>query len=215
MTEPGPPAQRRRASLLEELRSGDAGPGVRVFVSLALGSLLCGLAVGVPYVLMTSSTVFGLPADMKWGRSLGSVEQALLLAGFLIAAVVYTALLCWVWSRPMDRREFWLAGAQTVGIWLITGALCFGSNVFMPFEEVKLVILAVVCVAAARTLLIWADAWRQHSRGRSAFDADPIGVRCPTCSHDMTDLCNTRCPGCGEALTLDQLLLRQGFEEGT
>ena len=126
--------------------------------------------------------------------------------------MVYIVVLHWVWSRPLRRREFWLAGAMTVGIWLITITLCVGCSVFMPFYEEELVILAVVCMAIARTLLVWAQAWRQYGQGRPVFDAaGQFDLRCPSCGYSMIGLYDTRCPECGEKLTLDQLLLRQGF----
>ena len=65
-----------------------------------------------------------------------------------------------------------------------------------------------------RTLLTWVQVWRRFGQGRPAFDAaGQFDVRCPTCSYSMIGLYDTRCPECGERLTLDQLLLQQGFDE--
>ena len=211
--EPSEPAHRRATSLLQQWRGGDAGPVTRVFVSLALGLLLCGPAVGIPYLLIAIPRVVGLSADMRWGRG-GSVEQALLLVSFLIAALVYSVLLRWVWSRPMHQRESWLAGAHTVGICAITITLCVGCGAFMPFARVELTIFAVISIASARTLLVWTQVRRRYDRGQAGLDAvGEFDMRCPSCACNMVGLYDTRCPECTEALTLDQLLRRQGFEE--
>ena len=212
MSEPKTPAQHRRTSLFNDLRSGDAGPGVRVFVSLALGLLLCGLAVAIPYLLAAISPVFG---RWTWSRTrhVVSVKEEVLLVGFLVAGVMYLAALYWLWSRPLRQRGFWLAGAMTLGIWLITITLCIGCDVFIG-RGVELAIFAIICMGIAATLLAWVQVWRRYGQGRPVFDATgQFDVRCPACSYSMIGLYDTSCPECGEKLTLDQLLLRQGFEK--
>ena len=212
MPELSKPAQRRRASLFNDLRSGDAGPGVRVFVSLALGALLFGLAAGMACSLAAVSPGFGRPGA-RGGRIIVSVPEGIVLASFLFAAVAYLVVLCWVWSRPLRQRGFWLAGALTVGIWVVTITLCIGCAEFITRDD-ELAIFAVICVGIAATLLAWLQIWRRYGQGRPVFDAaGQFDVRCPSCGYSMIGLYDTRCPECGEELTLDQLLLRQGFEK--
>ena len=196
--------------MLEDLHSGDAGPGVRVFVSLAVGALLCGLAAGIPCflaLLTLMSTVAGRR------RIVVRVDEELLLASCLVAAVAYLVALHWLWSRPLRRRGFWLAGALTVGIWLVTIVLCVGCEVIFSYDE-ELVIFAVICMGIAATLLAWVQAWRRYGQGRPMLDdTGQFDVRCPSCSYSMIGLYDTSCPDCGDELTLDQLLLRQGFDK--
>jgi len=211
VAEPKTSAQKRRTSLFADLRSGDAGPGVRVFVSLALGSLLCGLAAGIPCYLAVISAAFGRPG-MSGNRFVVSVKEEVLLVSFLLAAVVYLVALYWLWSKPLHHRGFWLAGALTVGIWLVTIPLCIGCEVFLARDE-ELVIFAVVCMGIAATLFAWVQVWRRYGQGRPVLDAaGQFDVRCPACNYSMIGLYDTRCPECGEKLTLDQLLQRQGFD---
>ena len=77
MSELKKPVPRRRASLLGDLRSGDAGPGVRVFVSLALCSLLGGLAMGTTCFLAAISPASGRPG-MRGGRLVVSMQEEVL-----------------------------------------------------------------------------------------------------------------------------------------
>ena len=147
------------------------------------------------------------------GRIIVSIPEGFLLVSFLVASVVYLVALYWVWSRPMRRPGFWLAGALTVGIWLITIALCIGCDMCFS-HDVELVVFAVICMGIAATLLAWVQVWRRYDQDRPVSDAaGQFDVRCPSCGYSMIGLFDTRCPECGEKLTLDQLLVRQGFDK--
>ena len=195
------------------LRSGDAGPGVRMLVSLALAVLLCGLAAGAPWVL---AVITGLASVARqgpaWDATVAWVDDAVLYVSVLGAAVVYMALLHWVWTPSLDHHGRWRLSAWTAWIGLVTTALSQVCD-WSIAPDATVAVFAVVCLGTAATLLTWVQVWRRYAQIRPAYHVRAGGeVRCPTCDQSMTDLFDTCCPGCGEQLTVDQLLLRQGFE---
>ena len=199
-----------RKSLLLELRDGDAGPGIRVFISLAVASVLTGLAFAVPYCL-----------TLLWpslGRRRGSgglvyVDEIIIVWAFLVAGLLYLSVLYWLWNKPLRRRGFWLAGALTIGIWIIAVTLCIAAEGLLTGDE-EYVIAGIIFVASGVTLVMWVQMWRKYGRGRPAFGNDgKMDLRCPNCNYSMTGLSEARCPECGEHYTLDDLLARQGFAD--
>jgi hypothetical protein len=207
MPEPRIPDRAPRTSLWQELRDGTAGPGIRVFVSLAAALLLTGLASAAPYFI---SLLF--PSLRPRFNYPGSVEVFPLFACALAASVAYFGVLHWIWDKPLRKRGFWYSAALSFGIWTVSFAACVGVAIALPGDE-EFVIFAVLCSAGAATLILWVETWRRYGRGRPQLtDQGKFDVRCPKCDYSMIGLTESRCPECGVQFTLDELLSRQGFE---
>ena len=238
MSEPTIPALRGVTSLRQDLRSGAAGPGVRLLVSLALAALVSGLAAGIPYLVAVVGALvfdqqidrwtdeFGQPGS-QWGRVVVTVNGEIIVLSFLLATAVYVALHDRLRPPPLPGRSagrlaigrtgalaagLWRAVGLTALIWLVTGACIAGVGLVSGPEQMG--VFAAVCLGTGATLLVWVDLWRRYGRGRPALDADgQLDVRCPACRYSMIGLYDAHCPECGQRSTLGQLLRRQGFEQ--
>ena len=196
-------------SLWRELADGSAGPGVRVLVSVASAWLLGGLATLVSYFL----TLRVLWADTGRGVGWRALRHESFLAGLIVGGIMWVVLLWWIWSRPLRQRGLWFSGAMTVGVWIVTAALCVAADVCLRRDE-HYVIFGIISIAIAGTLLLWLQAWRLRHCGRPRIHPDDglLNVSCPECDYRMVGLTESRCPECGSQYALDELLARQGFE---
>jgi hypothetical protein len=91
--------------------------------------------------------------------------------------------------------------------------LSFFVAALRPFRGAfEVLFSALLCLGGAAVLLIWVQAARRHAHGPLLRDPDGVlDVRCPTCGYRMVGLHESRCPECGTAYTLDDLLSRQEF----
>lgn len=134
----------------------------------------------------------------------------LMTCGYMI---VYWLL---VWCRdvrwtPARRRSTWLAAGVAAAL---GGTLGFTILVSVPKDEE----LAVVSGSLTATLL-WIVAtvllWREtpDERGARLARAGADTLVCPSCGYNLTGLREARCPECGAAFTLNDLLASQPGRE--
>lgn len=207
-----PPADDRLppepATLWRELADGSAGWGVRVVVTLAIGAALAGLVPILAYFIAATAPAFNR------GRSYGIYPDDGLV-GFLaaMAAGGFLAACAWLWSRSGKRRHVVAPVVLTIGIAAATFVLGVVAEENLPGDG-EIVVVGLVLLAASAVILVWLNAYRRrgpHWRAlRDPQDGLP-DVRCPACNYRMVGLAESRCPECGTAYTLDELIAKQGF----
>lgn len=207
---PAPP----RRPLWRELADGSTGWVVRLLVTLALGAALAGASLIV---------AFGLAAVVpSWNRYYGwspnpSVDYIYPddeLVGWLLAlaSIAFLGASVWIWSRPSRNRAVWRPMIWTVGIVALAVLLSVWADDQLR-GDTELVVAGVLMLAGAALLVVWTAAARDLRRGRplrNEQDGLP-DVRCPSCDYRMVGLRESRCPECGTAYTLDELLAKQAF----
>ena len=192
-------------SLWRELADGSAGPAVKAFVSVALAPLCTGLALVACFALA------GIVPS--WSRRHGPDEE-LLLAMLFIGALLYVLAVAWIWTRRNRRTlgPLWRAGLQTVliGVATLVIGVALEAHYGSPAE---ILIVAAVFLGIAGVVLVWVQGARRFARPQSLTNrADGVlDIRCPACHYRMVGLHESRCPECGTAYTLDELLGRQDF----
>lgn len=93
-----------------------------------------------------------------------------------------------------------------------------GTALLMPVidlavvNEEEILMTAFGLVAGAVILLIWIPYVRGASTRAQITDSDGVvQISCPDCGYSMVGLREARCPECGSAFTLDELILSQPF----
>jgi hypothetical protein len=198
-------------SLWREVADGSAGPVVRAGVSIALAPLLAGAG------LLGSWVIAGWVPDRwahQWnGRSWPGDE--LVGATMSLSGVAYVVALIWIWRRGRYRlHEFFKAALLTLvvaAVVALLGWIIVESRALSAAFEILMG--GVVCLGIGAVILIWVQAGRRFVRRKPLHDpADgAIDVRCPSCGYRMVGLREGRCPECGSAFTLDELIARQRF----
>jgi len=200
---------RDQPSLLRDLADGSAGPVVRLVASLALAPIIAGAGLLASYALAGF-----VPAWSDRGYNWAPRDE-LVASVMALSILPYLAGLAWIWTRTRrPMHEFWKAGVITAGIGIVTiilGVAIDSSQMLRGGFDV--LFGAITCFASAAVILIWLRAARRFTRGRSLINpADGAAdIRCPTCGYRMVGLHESRCPECGTAYTLDELVARQNF----
>jgi len=186
---------------------------VRVVVSLALGTLLGGIACLASYGLAE-----WVPAwSWRYGGFVRPTDE-LVGSMFALAGVGWILGLSWIWTRRRNTlHEFWKAAVLTVAVSVITVVLCLavsGNRAWGGGEDI--LVGGLVCVGTSAVILAWVQAGRRYVRTRQwshASDDGRLDLRCPSCNYRMVGLHESRCPECGTGYTLDELLAHQSFME--
>ncbi len=202
-----------RTPLSRALADGSAGAVTRLLVSLAVGSLLVAFGGLIAYTLShlfppsgARTSGGGYPAHMIY------ISDEVAAISYILAGLIYLALLVWIWSRQRRNRAIWLGVVLTVGIGLATLALCLLVEVVFTGDE-EFLIVATACAGGGFVLLVWIRLYRSYAGGRALYDeSGVIDLRCPACQYRMVGLKQSRCPECGQEYTLDELVSKQDFE---
>jgi hypothetical protein len=144
---------------------------------------------------------------MEVRRRYGNDEEAWIVAGGITWAFMATYwILLWRksvrWEGRVGTTVAAAIGCGVVGA--ILGAICntiergFGS--FVGTTSAILLWLVATC-------FLWRENREERAARLGATGRD--GVVCPTCGYNLTGLSATRCPECGSAFTLDQLMASQ------
>lgn len=134
---------------------------------------------------------------------------------FILWAFVYTFIaVYWIylWRDIVlwTERRIWgtrLAAVCALAVGLVVGVIvrfALGAPAF-PAVLFGGAIPPIVWVLA--TVLIWRETAEERIARISAAGTD--AVLCPNCGYNMTGLREARCPECGSAFTLDQLVSSQ------
>jgi DNA-directed RNA polymerase subunit RPC12/RpoP len=206
-------------SLFKDLAEGRAGIPVRILVAIALGVLLAGvglvfcywLAAIVPYWNRTYyyRTITGAVAVQGAYPRDELIAMVMLLAGALWLGAVL-----WLFFKHSSRRGLLKPIIVSVVILAVTIFLGILADDALRGDR-EYVIVGVCLIAGAAITLVWVQAVRRMTAGRPLRhhqDQHP-DVRCPQCGYRMVGLYESRCPECGTAYTLDELIARQNFAE--
>src|SRR5688572_17393096 len=205
------PAPPKAPSLWRELSEGTTGWGVRLGVNFALAAAMGGLVPILAYALAALNS--------NWDRSSGYGPYPNdELIGFLAAMASggFLAATAWLWSRSHHRRPVFTPVALTIAIAAVTIGLGIWVDEQLTGER-ELVIGGLVCLAGAGAVLVWVQSFRRRGPRWRALHNREDGmpdVRCPACDYRMVGLTESRCPECGAAYTLDELIAKQGFGPG-
>ena len=134
------------------------------------------------------------------------------LAGGGVVCTVVSVIL---WERIWSPRVHWTPTRRTYtfrakcGTWvlafLLTTMLVLLSTV-RYFDRAAALVFGFVAAMLfwfVSTILIWRDTPQEQARRLY-----PRRVHCPRCGYDLKGLREARCPECGAAYTLDELLTR-------
>jgi len=191
--------------LIRDIRSGAAGIGTRLAVSLAMASALSGLAcIGAYGSAVLNPRNYG-------GRFIPYVRDEELLIAWLAAGLLWLAGLVWVWSPQKQKRPLLIACGATLAIALgVTMAGVAVDEMFTGDEEFA--ILGIFFVGLAAAGIVWTWAARAAVRRKPVLnDAGEVQVHCVACGYDMTGLREARCPECGRQYTIDELIAAQRY----
>lgn len=197
--------QRGMRSLWSQVRDGSAGAGMRVALSFASGLFLIGLALAL-------ASALGVVAGGRPRPNYLRISEEAMLLALALAAIAYMGVLFAIWSPHRRKRPVWLGCALTAGVFVI--AVCLSvlvDEIFNGDEDV--LIAAVWFLAGAVSLVMWTYLYHRYSGGRAMFgDEGRLDLRCPGCGYRMVGLREARCPECGQAYTIDELVARQDFD---
>lgn len=191
-----------RDGILRDLTGREARPLVRVAVSLISGLVLCAAA------LVGS---FGL-AVLRTGSVQARVRDIEFAITFAVMGGIWVAMLAFIW-RGVGQGAFPARPALiTTGLAGVT--LCGGVAIEASWiREGEILIAALILFAGALVLLSWLPRIRRLRLGRPVLDAENrVNVNCPDCGYSLIGLRELRCPECGAAFTIDELIRRQRYE---
>jgi hypothetical protein len=208
---PVPPGSRgapQQTTLWRELADGTAHWGVRLTVTLALAVAMGGLVPILAYFIAASAPSFnrGSAPYVYPDDGLVAFLAAMACGGFL-------AVCAWLWTRSGRRGKIIGPVLLTLGIAATTFALGVVVDANLRGAS-EMVVAGFVLLAGACVALVWLNVYRTRPpRWRPLHDRHDgfPDVRCPTCNYRMVGLTESRCPECGTAYTLDELIARQGF----
>ncbi len=192
----------RRDGILRDLTGREARPLVRIVASLISGLLLCAIA-------LTGSFLLAFLRDGNVRARIMDLEFAI---AFAVMGGVWLAVLAFIW-RGMGQGGFptqpMLITAGLAGV-----TICAGFAIeALPLREEEILIAALVLLAGSLGLLIWLPRIRRLRGGRPVLDAeDRVNVNCPDCGYSLIGLRDLRCPECGAAFMIDELIRRQNYE---
>jgi hypothetical protein len=141
----------------------------------------------------------------------------LLAMWFAVYAFVFTYwILLWRSSvRWTDGRivQTVMASVGSLFVGAAFGAVCSALNRGIPIQPLILFgggIVPIVWVLA--TVILWRETAAERMQRLTALGG-AVRVECPLCGYDLSGLRDLRCPECGSAFTLDQLLASQPKRE--
>ena len=140
-----------------------------------------------------------------------SVFRLILLWSIVYLFIAVYWLLLWRSEvRWTPRRVVATAGGTAVALLSGVGmaALCIAVNNILPPQVLVLAGGGAVPIAwVLLTVIVWRETADERAQRLAAAGASD--VICPVCGYRMTGLREARCPECGAAYTLEQLMAVQ------
>ena len=182
-------------TVLDDLRSGQAGWGVRLGLSLAA-------AAGLLALLLFS---FGL-VEATGLRVSGEITAV----GLGMGGATWCASLAWLWATYRRWPRVLRTVFAVMGVWAVTVPLCVLIDETVPRDE--FLIAGCITLAIAATIALIATAAHRAAGGRPLQDAEgTVRVNCPRCDYSMVGLESCHCPECGHHYTIDELIKAQDY----
>jgi len=139
-------------------------------------------------------------------------EEAIIVSTLLTCAYMIAYwLLLWRRAVAWTERRRWLTFVSVVSASVAGALIGFGIAAIIRYNGgvvggVLGSLAGTVCWMIA-TILIWRESPAERSARLSRANADALV--CPTCGYNLTGLREARCPECGTAFTLNELLAAQ------
>ncbi len=194
---PGMTATEDQTSLIADLRSGRAGIGIRLGLSLAAAPILV-----APFMF--------LYALIEMGN--GTVRDEHLALAFGIAGAVWCGCLTFIWAGYRRFARVLKTMFAIVGVWVITIPLCVFVDSRVRSGEEYLIAGLIMTASALTVFFVTTCVYRSLGGKRIANVQGEIAVNCPTCGYSLVGLDACRCPECGANSTIDELIGAQDYE---
>ena len=136
-------------------------------------------------------------------------DETALLVTNVITAILFGLTWVGIWRKEVtwsDQRILRTALSIPASILPAYGVYLVMISL-EPYLDEPAVILGGICWAVtwlASTAIIWRDTKEERAGRLRGWGVEVIA--CPTCSYNLTGLREARCPECGTAYTLDQLI---------
>jgi len=180
-------------SLRRDLRSGRAGAGVRLGLSLAAAT---GLMVG--FLLIAGAF------DMT-----GRIGPEHIVPTLIATAMTWCGVVTALWWTYRPKALLVRTVIAVLGIWLVAipTAVLIGDLFGGGFLVVATIFTAITMTVGLVVIVAY-----KSSAGRSMVDdSGQVAVRCPTCGYSMVGLATCSCPECGTTFTIDEIIRRQDY----
>ncbi len=134
-------------------------------------------------------------------------ELALLVTNLVVGGLLVIGwLLVWRDVVPWTRaRRFW-TGASVIGTVALAFPVGYAIDAVVGDEELAVVLagLSWFVIWVVTVSLVWAET--PVERARRLVRTRPHAIRCLKCRYNLTGLREARCPECGSAFTLDEIV---------
>ncbi|MHC5109665.1 MAG: RING finger protein [Planctomycetota bacterium] len=184
-----------------DFRSGKAGAMSRLAVSLASATILLAMIMSIMGLLAVAG-----------GIRVREVHVALFLA---LGAATWFFVLTQIWRGYTRGRRVLPTILGLLAIWAtaIPTAVLIGET--FRSEGGFLIAAVMLTAVTASILLILLTAYQQVRGVSICRDDGMVNVFCPGCGYSMIGLRESRCPECGGAYTIDELIREQRYEART
>lgn len=132
--------------------------------------------------------------------------------GVVVCLLGWLFFVRWVWSAPRARRSVIRPIIGTLAVWACAIPLAVGIEEIVRRDEEAL-IAAVILMASAATVYVWASAFLGWHLRRAVHRTDGlVRVHCPGCGYSLIGLRTLRCPECGQEFALDEIIAAQRYD---
>ncbi len=198
----------RLTGVLWRIHRREPGVVIRIFVSVISGALLAAAA----FVGAWLYAVYLRYGNGTSGRSYVWVRDEYLAVSFSLAGLIWSAFLYWTWRYFSNKASFvpTAVGSIVIGIGAILVTVLIDR--FVRGEE-EYLIAALWLVAGAAVVWLWMGYVERWRAGRPVVtDEGTVNVVCPDCGYSMVGLRELRCPECGAAFSLDEIIRLQNYD---
>ncbi len=194
---PGFTATPENPSIIQDLRSGRAGIGIRLGLSLAAAPILV-----APFMF--------LYALIEMSR--GSIRDDYIALALGLAGAIWCGSLTFIWAGYRRFARVLKTAFAIVGVWIIAIPLCVLADSALRSGE-EFLITGIILTASALTIFfVTTCVYRSLGGKQIQNQLGDIAVNCPTCGYSLVGLDACRCPECGQNHTIDQLIAAQDYE---
>jgi len=202
------PDQRRRLSgVLGRIQRREPGVVFRIFISVISAALLAAAAFVGAWLYA---------AYLRYGghstRNYIYVRDEYLAVSFSLAGLIWSGFLYWTWRYVSQKASFvpTAIGSVVIGIGAILVTVLIDR--FVRREE-EYLIAALWLVAGAAVVWLWMGYVERWRAGRPVVTEEgTVNVVCPDCGYSMVGLRELRCPECGAAFALDEIIRLQNYD---
>lgn len=155
------------------------------------------------------------------------LADALRLGGrYERAAAAMSATVCAIialgsWSRflrahggrtsRLARAGKYRAMMHSTATVVVAIGACFAAEEFGRRDS-ELLVAGIIFLGAAALLVIWAPAMARAYRKPLLDEEAEINIHCPSCGYSLIGMRELRCPECGTAFRLDELIRAQDYD---